>query len=70
MHIIAWMRAADDVPQYLAPNDQMIYHLSLAKNQDHQTDQPFVFEADYFLLSGSRNTLFPHIVIDNFLLVF
>jgi Ca-activated chloride channel family protein len=42
-------KAEDIVPQYLSPNDQMIYHLILSTEQPlpQARDQAFEFEAEY-----------------------
>jgi len=66
-------KAADIVPQYLAPNDQMIYHMTIARKeeasaeegksvrqdqqQEAQEEAPFVFEAEYTPLGGAKDIL-------------
>jgi len=62
-------KAADIVPQYLAPNDQMIYHMTIARKeegsiaggdsvrQDQKQEAPFIFEAEYTPLGGAKDTL-------------
>ncbi|MQY77037.1 MAG: VWA domain-containing protein [Spirochaeta sp.] len=62
-------KAEDIVPQYLAPNDQMIYHMTIARKeedstaggksvrQDQQQEAPFIFEAEYTPLGGVKDTI-------------
>ena len=52
-------RAADIVPQYLSPNDQMIYHLTLSTDREPSeiTEQIFEFEVEFSPLSGPKETV-------------
>jgi len=62
-------KAADIVPQYLAPNDQMIYHMTISRKeedstkegnsvrQDQQQEAPFIFEAEYSPLGSAKDIL-------------
>jgi Ca-activated chloride channel family protein len=45
-------RAADVIPQYLSPNDQMIYHLVM-KNVGGEESDVFSFEVEYAPLLGA-----------------
>ena len=50
-------RAEDIVPQYLSPNDQMIYHLILSTKQPlpEAREQHFEFEVEYSPIGGRRD---------------
>ena len=51
--------ASEVIPQYLSPNDQMIYSATLlfdGKNENTWRDQEFEFEVEYRPLGGSRQT--------------
>jgi len=52
-------RAEDIVPQYLSPNDQMIYHLKLSAEQplSQLGSQEFEFEVEYAPIGGRRDRL-------------
>jgi Ca-activated chloride channel family protein len=62
-------KAADIVPQYLAPNDQMIYHMTISRKEEDSTEEgnsvrqdqkqeaPFIFEAEYTPLGGAKDIL-------------
>jgi hypothetical protein len=52
-------RAEDIVPQYLAPNDQMIYHLTVSTEQppSQARAQSFEFEAEYSPIGGRRDRI-------------
>jgi len=52
-------RAEDIVPQYLSPNDQMIYHLKLSAEQplSQLRSQEFEFEVEYAPIGGRRDRL-------------
>jgi len=52
-------RREDIVPQYLSPNDQMIYHLTISCGHDAEqaAKDKFAFEAEYTPLGGKPDTL-------------
>ena len=52
-------RAEDIVPQYLSPNDQMIYHLTVSTTRPlpEAREQHFEFEVEYSPIGGRRDRL-------------
>jgi Ca-activated chloride channel family protein len=52
-------RAEDIVPQYLSPNDQMIYHLEVSADKpvEELRSQEFEFEVEYVPIGGRRDRL-------------